>query len=178
MVKPAPCALSASLCFPALQKALVLPPKDQLKLDPEELEEDVSVTLTSIDPSCPKSVARLHLVFADRLRNTFQFQYKNEPSVSQTKFHFELDGYLAHCSSAEGRRQAQLDESKIRAKEREETERREYLLSMGGLGSLTSEYAEPDLDPALLSKFEYVSAAFQTRSISTRVHLYFFVFSS
>ena len=82
-------------------------PDNQLQLTEEELAEEHTTMLTANDPEMPSNVA----VYVHKER-----AYKAQSLVSQTHFHFRMDGWLLHSTSDEAKRQVELDKAEEEAR--------------------------------------------------------------
>lgn len=98
----------------AMPETEVIVPEDQLKLTPEQLDEELTKALTAEDPN----VAANHVVFHWR-----EFAYKDGHTghSGHVKIHFSMDGSICHVDSDEAKQQkadAQAKEDALEERQR------------------------------------------------------------
>ena len=82
------------------EKVFVVP-EDQLKLNEQELDEEITKVLTANNPNAPKNITRFSYK---------EKAFKLDAAVEQMAMHFALDGYLIHRESEEYKRMEQFQQ--------------------------------------------------------------------
>jgi len=127
----------------------VLKPKEQLQLTEEELDAEVTRVLTAKDPGAPVNITRFS--FKERM-------YKLDAAVEQMATHFEMEGWMVHRDSEEGKRISADIEM-----ERQAAERAAEQEKMAAAGQeVTGDEDSAETGRALRNQFNFSERASQT----------------
>jgi len=129
-------------------------PEDQLDLTPEELEKEVPPrVLYPVNPRAPANISKFS--YKDR-------QYKQDPEVEQSVFHFAMDGQVMLKDSPEHQEQMEmLNQKRLEATKREQATRVDIEIEM----------ADGDDEPlrnTLRNQFSFSERASQTANAVLR----------